>query len=314
MNIAMAHPILFVDDQEDILRILEREFIRTGDYDVYAATNPAEAWEILRSTKVELIIADVRLGEDNGFQLLRDLREEFPGLGMMMMTAYRSPGYRHQADALGVAFFIEKPFAVNTLVRSVERFFLTREAPRPPAATTAGPAKATANALSHFKVQDMVQLFCLNGRSMIIELTLPGIPERGIIVIHEGKVWHAELGTMIGEPAFFRILSVNNAECELDEIGERIFPQSVQASWEFLLLESARMADEIEGYVDNEPIMQPSDFDAATALEAHAERTSETVEAEVNGAERPPSQNPDDPFADFWKTARLPGGGKLKLS
>lgn len=298
----MTRPILFVDDQEDILRILEREFIRTGDYEVHIARSPAEARRMLQRVAVELVIADVRLGEETGFQLLRDLRETHPGLGMMMMTAYRSPGYRQQADALGVAFFIEKPFAVNTLLRAVERFFLTREAPRPTMATAAGP-RGNYDALSQFKVQDIVQLFCLNGRSVTMQLTFPGEATRGVVVIREGRVAHAEFGTLIGEPAFYRIVAHDQVEFQLDEVGDTLYPDSIEASWEFLLLESARMTDEgIAG--------APADFDAAAAV-ADQHHANEPVYATPQPAKQ--AAPADDPFADFWKKAQLPPGDKLKL-
>src|SRR5882762_2092252 len=104
----MQRSILIVDDQTDILRILEREFRRRGEYMVATANNPADALEAMDRSPVELVISDVRLGNHNGFSLLEEVSQRHPSVGTMLMTAYRSPSYRQQADALGVFYFLEK--------------------------------------------------------------------------------------------------------------------------------------------------------------------------------------------------------------
>ena len=109
----MQHNILIVDDQTDILRILEREFRRHGEYSVATANNPTDALDLMGKSPVELVISDVRLGAHTGFSLLQEVNQRHPGVGTMLMTAYRSPAYRQQADALGVSFFLEKPFPVT---------------------------------------------------------------------------------------------------------------------------------------------------------------------------------------------------------
>jgi len=153
----MQRNILIVDDQTDILRILEREFRRRGEYAVTTANNPADALQVMENSPVELIISDVRLGKQTGFSLLQEVNQRHPGVGTMLMTAYRSPAYRQQADALGVSFFLEKPFPVATLVTAVDRFFQHRSAAQDE--PKKAPDNGEMNTMAHFKAQDLVQLF-----------------------------------------------------------------------------------------------------------------------------------------------------------
>lgn len=266
----MSRQILIIDDQDDILRILERELVKTYQCTVYVATNSVQAFEQLEQHPVELIISDVRIGEENGFNLLKAIRSRYANVGLMMMTAYRSPGYRQMADELGVAFFIEKPFAISMLAKAVDRFFNQRAAQLPPA-----PVIATGknNALEHFSIQDLVQLFCLNGRSVLITVTVSPIHPVGYIFLQKGRVLHAEWGAQKGEEAFYSLLMNQSPQLALEDCEREVAP-TITSGWEQLLLESARRVDE----------------------------ASEVVEVTGSAA---PSKPPQDPFADFWKSANL---------
>lgn len=260
------------------MRILERELVKTYQCTVYSATNSIQAFEQLERHPIELIISDVRIGEENGFNLLKAIRSRHPHVGLMMMTAYRSPGYRQMADQLGVAFFIEKPFAISMLAKAVDRFFTQRAAQLPPPPT---PTAGKNNALEHFSIQDLVQLFCLNGRNVCITVTLSPMHPQGILYIQRGRVLHAEWGGQQGEEAFYSLLMHKNPQLGLEDCDAEIAP-TISSGWEQLLLESARRVDEAAEIV------------------------------EVTGCAAP--EKPlADPFADFWKSAALTPTAKMKI-
>ncbi|MEM1058506.1 MAG: response regulator [Verrucomicrobiota bacterium] len=281
----MEHAILIIDDQEDILRILEREFSKEGRFRVFTAVNCRNALDLLEEEQIDLVITDVRIGEENGFVLLKQLRERYPDLAVMMMTAYRSPGYRQQADQLGVVFFIEKPFAVSTLLQAVGGFFDHREAHQPEVieATATPEAPKNYDALEHFRAVDLIQLFCLNGRQVLLTLNFPGMKEEGRIFIRKGNIWHVEFGAMQGKEAFYKIMSLGEAQLGIRNSEEEELPQTVSEGWEHLLMDAARFSDESTA----------AGPDRAAAEGVETER---------------------DPFDDFWKSARISKTGKLKLS
>src|ERR1700761_2156245 len=101
----MARKILVVDDQEDILLILEREFRRVAGLSVSTAGNIADALAKIAVKQIDLVISDVRLKAESGLDLVRQINQPFPGTGTILMSAYRSPSNRQQADELGVVLF-----------------------------------------------------------------------------------------------------------------------------------------------------------------------------------------------------------------
>jgi two-component system response regulator GlrR len=261
----MARSLLIVDDQTDILRILEREFRRRAEYTVATANTPTEAMAQLAKNKVDLVVSDVRLGPHNGFALLQEINVKHPGMGTMLMTAYRSPSYRQQAEALGVAYFLEKPFPVETLIAAVDRYFSEREnVTQPVAAKTTETTEM--NSMAHFRPHDLVQLFCLNGRS--VRIMIEGVDGQGpsYLYIQKGRVLHAETPTARGEEAFHSIINRPDSPLSVQEWPQEVEP-TIHLGWEHLLFESARLADTARE--ESYPVL-------------------------------------DDPFADFWKIAQLP--------
>lgn len=281
----MEHNILIIDDQEDILRILERELNKQEDYHVYTAVNCQNALDLLSEERIDLVITDVRIGEENGFVLLKQLRETHPDLAVMMMTAYRSPGYRQQADQLGVIFFIEKPFAVATLTQAVQGYFAHQgEQPAAPQPVASQDIEKNSDALKHFRAVDLIQLFCLNGRQVVLVLNYPGISQEGLIYIRKGKVMHVEFGSLQGEEAFFKLMSMGEPQLGIRASEEDEVPETISMGWEYLLMEAARVGDEARAQA-----------------------------AEAPTAQKPATDTSKDPFENFWKSARIGEGGKLKL-
>lgn len=283
----MEHNILIIDDQEDILRILERELNKQEEYQVFTAVNCQNALDLLSEERIDLVITDVRIGEENGFVLLKQLRETHPDLAVMMMTAYRSPGYRQQADQLGVIFFIEKPFAVATLTQAVRGYFEHQDQlpPQPAAQPAAGhDLEKNADALKHFRAVDLIQLFCLNGRQVVLVLNFPGISQEGLLYIRKGKVMHVEFGSLQGEEAFFKLMAMGEPQLGIRASEEEEVPETINMGWEYLLMEAARVGDEAKARAQEAPAAQNSATDTSK-----------------------------DPFENFWKSARIGEGGKLKL-
>ncbi len=79
-------PILYVDDEEHNLTVFEAAF--EDFYDVHTATSARRAIRILRRTGIHLVIADQRMPEMTGVQLLEVVVREFPDVVRMILTGY----------------------------------------------------------------------------------------------------------------------------------------------------------------------------------------------------------------------------------
>lgn len=78
--------ILFVDDEERIVRHLKMIFRRK--YDVRTATSGEEALEILRGTHIHVLVSDQRMPHMTGIQLLSKAREISPNTMRLLLTGY----------------------------------------------------------------------------------------------------------------------------------------------------------------------------------------------------------------------------------
>jgi response regulator RpfG family c-di-GMP phosphodiesterase len=85
--VAVEHPTLIVDDEEDNLDILER-FLRGKVRPVHRASDGEEALEILDRQRIDLILTDERMPRMRGTTLLRHAHERWPMAIRILVTGY----------------------------------------------------------------------------------------------------------------------------------------------------------------------------------------------------------------------------------
>lgn len=83
----MSRPkVLFVDDEERIVRLLRMTF--RDLYDVFTASGGAEALAILREHSIDVLVSDQRMPEMTGIQLLSETRQISPDTIRILLTGY----------------------------------------------------------------------------------------------------------------------------------------------------------------------------------------------------------------------------------
>jgi CheY-like chemotaxis protein len=247
----MSQHILLLDDQKDLLSVMERELNRRAGFEVTAVSSITEAMDALERNPIDILIADVRLGAHSGFTFAESVRQNHPHVGVILMSAYRSKANHSQAQALGAYLFLEKPFPMSKLVQAIESYFTARTAAQRQEAEEKASVEAlpTGAALAHFQAQDLVQIFCLNGRAIVILVKVDEGRQGGCIYIQKGNVRHAEMGDLTGDEAFYALLALDNAELSVSE-WDRPVLQTIDTSWERLLLTAAVRKD--GGHVEGE--------------------------------------------------------------
>ena len=85
--LSTEHTVLFVDDEVNILKALQR-LLRTENMRVLCASRPQEALEILERQPVQVVVSDQRMPEMSGVDLLSRVRKLHPDLVRMMLTGY----------------------------------------------------------------------------------------------------------------------------------------------------------------------------------------------------------------------------------
>jgi len=116
--------ILVIDDEQNILRSLSAALTRRG-YHVLTAATGAEGVRKL-STTVDAVLLDVRLPDFDGLNVLKKIREKFPDLRVVMISAHGTIETAVSAVKLGAFDFLEKPLSLEKVQITLENLFKLR--------------------------------------------------------------------------------------------------------------------------------------------------------------------------------------------
>jgi len=117
----MSVSILVVDDEPDVADLFRQRFrreARRGTYVMHFAASGEEALVLLHEgvePQLIVILSDINMPGMDGLQLLGEIKERFPDLPVMMVTAYGDDERRNRASELGATEFITKPVDFDLL-------------------------------------------------------------------------------------------------------------------------------------------------------------------------------------------------------
>ncbi len=114
--------ILAVDDEEMLRSLLVKILAKEG-YQVDTAIDGEDALEKLEQKSYQLLITDIKMPRLNGFELLKIVREKYPQIGVIIMTAYGDSYSVKDALLLGADEYITKPFKSFEINLIVERAY-----------------------------------------------------------------------------------------------------------------------------------------------------------------------------------------------
>ncbi|WP_313116405.1 sigma-54-dependent response regulator transcription factor AlgB [Ectopseudomonas guguanensis] len=106
--------ILLVDDEAAILRTF-RYCLEDEGYDVAGASSAAQAEALLQRQVFDLCFLDLRLGEDNGLDLLAQMRIQAPWMRVVIVTAHSAVDTAVDAIQAGAADYMVKPCTPDQL-------------------------------------------------------------------------------------------------------------------------------------------------------------------------------------------------------
>ncbi|MEX2238230.1 MAG: response regulator [Dehalococcoidia bacterium] len=116
---AQEPQVLTVEDDERIQRLIET-VLRAEGYVVVSAQDGVSALDILDHATPGVILLDLMMPGLDGWELLRRVREKGLEIPVALISAVRD--LPEQAEKLGAADSLSKPFDVNELVSEVETY------------------------------------------------------------------------------------------------------------------------------------------------------------------------------------------------
>ncbi len=115
--------ILIIDDNESLSLMAREKLETTGNYNIDTVHDGAEALDILRQHRYDIIILDVVLPRVSGITILEEIRSDYSKNKesfIIVTSSITHPALVENASKLGADYFITKPFKVESLVDAVE--------------------------------------------------------------------------------------------------------------------------------------------------------------------------------------------------
>ena len=97
------------------------EWLREQGYATDTASNVAEAVAAIDRKTYELVLVDIRLGEEDGFDVLAHCRQQQPDAAVIMITGYGTVESAVEAIRLGAFDFLTKPLIDEELQLAIDR-------------------------------------------------------------------------------------------------------------------------------------------------------------------------------------------------
>lgn len=229
--------ILFVDDEEPVVRMFEKGLTLLGQT-ILPATSGKEALQIFEKERVDAIVCDLAMPEMNGRQVSAAIRRVADNKGIVkppfiILSGHASPADEEETLAHpGIDRFLQKPITVPKLLEAISDEV----------------QKATGHSSFSGRIEgidllEYLQLLILNGRKLVLEIN-PREGSKGMIFVTKGEICHAECGNVEGEEALYKCLTFKGGSFSSHAWRD---PEKVtiKRPAQFLLIQAARRRDEL---------------------------------------------------------------------
>ncbi len=230
--LADSRRALLIDADPEETTVLELR-LAEHSFEVSIARNSADAENEL-TNEFDIVISEVELKPNDGFELLRKTREAGNDVPWVFHSKLSEGDTIQKGFDLGADDFITKPASPDLVALKVNRVL-----------DGAGRAKrktgGVSGSLTEMALPDVVQIL-FHGRKSG-KLTIASDGKKGEILFNEGMIFDANFGEVAQEEAFYEMLALSEGDFELDP-NFRPSEQVIQVSPESLLLEGMRRLDE----------------------------------------------------------------------
>lgn len=112
--------ILVIDDEKIVLNSCTR-ILSDEQYEIHTVQTGAEGLQKLKDEKFDIVLTDLKMPEISGIEILKRIKEFYPGTIVIMMTGYSTVQTAVEAMRLGAYDYVPKPFTPEELVQAVDK-------------------------------------------------------------------------------------------------------------------------------------------------------------------------------------------------
>lgn len=116
--------VIIVDDHPIIREGIKQITAKTNDIIVIdEASNRTELKKILREKKFDVILLDISLPGQNGIEILKEIKENFPDSKILILSIHTEMEYIRRCFMLGASGYLTKESAPDELIKAIRKVF-----------------------------------------------------------------------------------------------------------------------------------------------------------------------------------------------
>jgi CheY-like chemotaxis protein len=221
--------VLIVDDEEQLLLTMQAGFESYNDrFQILTARNGKEATALLASTRINLVVTDLKMPEMDGVELLSFLKNNFPEIPAIVMTAFGTPEIENGLLHSNMIRMLEKPVDFDELTQLILSLL---------------EHDLTGGTLTGISVPSFLQLIEMEQNTCLMEVKAAE-GEQGLLYFNKGVLYDAVYGKETGEEAVYSILMLEDVKISFRTLPSKKLKKKIDIPLMKLLMEGIRRKDE----------------------------------------------------------------------
>lgn len=220
--------VLIAEDSSNLLQPIKMGLQNYRDqFEVVTAGNGQEALNIMEKGGISVLVTDLYMPKLDGLELLSYMSQNHPRIPCIVMTAFGSQEIKEALDQLKVYHFLEKPFDLKDLVRSIKDALTQFN---------------EGTAMDGLSVAGFLQLIQMEQKTCQVE-AISAKHGRGQFFFVEGQLYEAEYGDLRADQAALVMIGWENVALRLKSLPSLDVEPKVRMGLKSLILEAARRKD-----------------------------------------------------------------------
>jgi CheY-like chemotaxis protein/predicted regulator of Ras-like GTPase activity (Roadblock/LC7/MglB family) len=221
--------VLIVDDEEQLLLTMQAGFESYKDrFQILTARNGKEATALLASTRINLVVTDLKMPEMDGIELLSFLKNNFPEIPAIVMTAFGTPEIENGLLHTNMMRMLEKPVDFDELTQLILSLL---------------EHDLTGGTLTGISVPSFLQLIEMEQNTCLMEVKAAE-GEQGLLYFNKGVLYDAVFEKETGEEAVYSILMLEDVKISFRTLPTKKLKKKIDIPLMKLLMEGIRRKDE----------------------------------------------------------------------
>ncbi len=231
--------VLVADPDAENASMLDFKLTQQG-FNVVVVKDTEKAKEALKNTTFDLIITEVDITPNDGFDFIYSIRKDsrFSNIPVIILSKVSDPSSVERGLNLGIVDYITKPYSADVFVlkakKTIENFNQQRSYEEKK-------QRGVSGSLSEISIPDILQILSNARRTGLLSIT--GSRGTGEIYLDSGRVVDAIFGGLRGEEAFYQIVGWEDGTFSLDP-DVLMLGSTINRSTDGLIMEGLRRLDE----------------------------------------------------------------------